>query len=434
MGMTPINDKSALRETKGYVYECVVVDNTTFWKTGKIKIRICRETNNSKEFEDFSKHPEYSNNYNKLNIDEDYSIDNDEYAELSTCMGGAYDAGMFYLPQPNTHGLVTIINSNQQGYDRYVWIGALMTTAPSLNAVLKPVDSTEYIDQINIPRDNDHGFLGGSDETSGTDYEYNNDYYESEYENGYNNKSSNMSKEANQNHTIIFKQKETYWSKDDNGVAQGTIENEDDSKTSLDWKKAKTFNFGVLDKDRVIINHQIYDNDGNRVGYGNFVISNDNGITAEFTKTDSEDGKTIVSKIVADANGTASISSNYKDEVTNEFSATTSQLSISHFNKADNTTSSIIMEKNEAAGNTTMTLSLGSSSKQQLIRLKAGGSSGSDGVDIEVSGDITLNPGKNGKIYLGGGSGTNYLLSYPSNTTSSNIETASIVPVKNILV
>lgn len=434
-------DFSCLPKQSGSIYECVVVDNTTFWKNGKIKIRICRDSNNEPQFNDFSVKPEKSRNYNKIDFREDTEdinmegadvIDNDEYAELSTCIGGAYDSGIFYLPQPNTHGLVAKILCGGSSYQRYVWIGALITTTPSLNGVLKPTDSTEYITQINIPRDNDHGFYGGSDETSGTDNEFNNDYYYSEYENGYNDKKSNMFNKQNQNHAIVFKQKETYWSKDENGVAQGTIDNEEDSKISLDWKKAKTFNFGVLDKDKVVINHQIYDEDGNRVGYGNFIISNDNGITAEFSKTDSEDGKTISSKIIADANGTASISSNYKDEITNEFSATQNQLTISHNNTTDKISSSIIMEKSETSGNTTMTLSLTGNSKEQTIRLKTG--SDSSGIDIETSGDISLSPGKSGKIYLGGGSGTNYLLSYPSNMTSSNIETASIVPVKNILV
>ena len=84
-------------ERAGAVFECVVVDNTCFWKTGRIKIRICKSTSIAEGAEDFSINPKYSRNYNKENfggnedenLEGDGIIDHDDYAELSTCIGGA---------------------------------------------------------------------------------------------------------------------------------------------------------------------------------------------------------------------------------------------------------------------------------------------------------------------------------------------------------
>lgn len=403
-------------ERSGAVFECVVVDNTCFWKTGRIKIRICKSTSVSEGAEDFSINPQYSRNYNKENfggnedenLEGDGVIDHDDYAELSTCMGGAYDAGMFYLPQPNTHGLVTNIYCAGMNKPRYVWIGALMTTNPAYNVVLNPVDEADYISDINMPSDN------------------------LDTHNGLNSSQLNLEKPENRNHAIIFKQKETYWSKDDKGMASDRIQNNDDSKESLNWGKVPTLNMAVIDKSRTFITHNMYDKDNNYLGVAKIDIDNENGVSINFNKT--QDDEYFEASMEILTNGTAKLTSNYNNKIMNKFEATPEDLTILH--KEDDAEGSIVLTKglNPDDGHI-LTLSLkNAGDKTETIELKKGM------INIISSKDITLNPGPgSGNIIIGGGSGTNYLLAYPSNGIGgsgaiSNFEAGSVVACTKIRV
>lgn len=392
------------------IFECVVVDNTCFWKNGRIKIRIYKTGNDG--LEDFSIAPKKSRNFNKENFGEnkdenlegDGVIDHDDFAELSTCMGGAYDAGVFYLPQPNTHGLVSTIFMPGANKPRYVWLGALITSFPE-NPVLKPTADTEYIDKINIPSD------------------------DIDTHNGFENKKDAFVKPENKNHAIIFKQKETYWSKDKDGIAQDLIDNESDTEKSMSWGEAPTLNMAVIDKSRTFIIHNMYDKEDNYLGQAHIKIDNDEGVSIKFNKSTDNENYEASMEILTD--GTASLTSNYNDKVINKFEATTEELTILH--KEDKVEGSITLSKGLDGSNHVLALSLTQNSKTESIELKKGM------VNITTSGDITLNTGNNGSIFIGGGSGTNYLLSYPSNGIAgsgaiSNFEAGSVVACTKIRV
>lgn len=400
-------------EKSASVFECVVVDNTCFWKTGRIKVRICKSTTVAEGAEDFCKNPKYSRNYNKEaignsvdeNMDGDGFIDHDDYAELSTCIGGAFDAGMFYLPQPNTHGLVTNIYSAGNNKPRYVWIGALMTTDPAFNQVVNPTDESDFVNTINIPSD------------------------DLDTHNGFNLSQPNLVYPENRNHAIVFKQKETFWSKDKNGIAQSQITDEEVAKENLNWSKVKTLNMAVIDKSRTFITHNMFDKDDNYIGQAHISIDNGNGISIKFNKT--ENNEVIESAMEILNNGTASLTSNYNNKIINKFEATTEDLTILH--KEENAEGSIVLSKGLDTNEHVLNLTLNQSGKTENIELKKGM------ININTSGDITLNPGPKGNLFIGGGSGTNYLLSYPSNGIGgngaiSNFEAGSVVACTRIRV
>ena len=390
------------------IYECVVVDNTCFWKNGRIKVRINRD---NQGLEDFAKDPKKSRNFNKEkygenddeNLEGDGVIDHDDYAELSTCMGGAYDAGVFYLPQPNTKGLISTIYTAGAYKPRYVWLGALIPTYPE-NPALRPTDKNDYIETINIPSDS------------------------LDNKNGYNNQKENFVKTENKNHAIVFKQKETYWSKKD-GIVQDLINDEEETKKSIDWKEAPTLNMAVIDKSRTFIVHNMYDKDDNYLGQAHISIDNEEGVSIKFEK--STDNENYEASMEILTNGTASLTSNYNDKIINKFEATTEELTILH--KEEKVEGSISLSKGIGGGDHILSLSLTQNNKTENIELKKGM------INLNTSGDITLNTGNNGSIFIGGGSGTNYLLSYPSNGIAgsgaiSNFEASSVVACTKIRV
>jgi hypothetical protein len=118
----------------------------------------------------------------------------------------------------------------------------------------------------------------------------------------------------------------------------------------------------------------------------------------------------------------------------NKFEATPEDLTILH--KEDDAEGSIVLTKglNPDDGHI-LTLSLkNKGDKTETIELKKGM------INIISSKDITLNPGPgSGNIIIGGGSGTNYLLAYPSNGIGgsgaiSNFEAGSVVACTKIRV
>lgn len=406
------------------VFECVVVDNTTFWKNGRIKIRLCLETNAGEGFKDFSENPEFSRNFNKevfgdnqdKNLEGEGVVDHDNYAELSTCMGGAFDSGVFYLPQPNTRGLVTRIYSPAANIPRYVWIGALVSTSPSLNPIIEPKSESEYIQQINIPSDSE------------------------ENKNGFNNARPNMVVPENKNHAILFKQKETFWSKDENGNTLGTIEDNDKSKKNLSWEETPTFNMAVIDKTRTFLIHNMYDKTDKFLGQAKISIDNSEGISITFDKV--EDDKSFTGSMEILTNGTARLKSEYNSEIINTFEASSTTLDIRH---RDKDIEGAITLSGKATGDPGGVLSIAledkKSSSTSNIELKTGEGPRKDKsmININSSGNITLNPGPNQELFIGGGSGTNYLLAYPTAGVAnsgaiSNFEASSIVACPNIRV
>ena len=213
------------------IYECLVIDNQCFWKTGRIKVRISKGVGQLEFLKDMSINPQESlEDFSGFKItdpdtDETDIIETDSYAELSTCMGGAFDAGVFYLPQPNTRGLVAEIPV-AGSTPRYVWMGALIQTdpvnGPLANQVLAPNDKF-----LKENSEEEQNLMNSMD-------------------------SPNLDVPENANHTFIFKQKETSIARDDSGEIDY-----EQSKETLDWKKAQTYNLAVVDKSRVFIIHSL---------------------------------------------------------------------------------------------------------------------------------------------------------------------------------
>lgn len=401
---------------EGVVYQCKVIDNSVFWKTGKIKVRICLSIGDlvTPRFKDFSEAPQDSLDNGKFKLDEEESsnIEMDTYAELSTCMGGAYDSGVFYLPQPNSYGLVTRIYSESETKPRFVWLGALITMDP-LNGVIDPTDDANSVTQIDIPTD------------------------DISTHNGVENKNVNFVNSKNKNHAIVFKQKETYWSKDEDGITNGEIEDEDETKKSLDWRQAETINMAALDKDKVILVHNMVDDDNNKIGEAQISIDNKKGISIKFEKNPTENEEKYIASMELLNDGTATLISELDEgRVTNRFEATTEKLNIEH--RTDDTVGRVFVGT-ENLGNTQtekqmkieFTDGQGQGAKQQTIVLSK------SKIDITCTGDIQLNP--EGNITIGAGTSGNYLLAYPSagiadSGAISNFEASSVVAVKKIRV
>lgn len=385
----------------GTIYECLVIDNTCFWENGRIRVRLCTDSNTGGVVSDLSINPSQSlkdgiSNYGESE-DENFKGDGitimDTYAELSTCFGGSFDHGVFTLPQPNTHGLVSKMYSEGLNKPRWVWLGALVRINPTLNAELHPVDKADMIQDISIPSDS------------------------IDMKNGFNSGEDNFSYPKNKNHAIIMKQKETYWSKDEDGKNSDNI-NDDSSKT-LSFQEAKTLNMAVVDKNRTFIIHEMYDDDNNYIGRASITIDNDVGISVKFAKNGDDKYESSM-EILND--GTAKLESNYNDKVVNKFSADTEKLEINHKDEKleggiyiGDTTSGESTEK-------TMKISVRADGAEESIVMKK------NKIDINVDGGSVAISAKD--IALGSGDG--YVLTSKTPGTISNFENVSFTALKGV--
>ena len=386
------------------IYECLVIDNQCFWKTGRIKVRISKGVGQLEFLKDMSINPQESlEDFSGFKItdpdtDETDIIETDSYAELSTCMGGAFDAGVFYLPQPNTRGLVAEIPV-AGSTPRYVWMGALIQTdpvnGPLANQVLAPNDRF-----LKENSEEEQNLMNSMD-------------------------SPNLDVPENANHTFIFKQKETSIARDDSGEIDY-----EQSKETLDWKKAQTYNLAVVDKSRVFIIHEIYGEDGEQVGTAKISINNTDGVVVSFDKTGEDEEYN--SKLVLDTKGNCSLT-NTAGKITNKFEATPEDLIVYHANDKFNAQLGMTQDINNGEGRIDLVLKRNASSVESSISIhkdEAGGAN--DTIDITSSGNISINPGANGKVTIGGGSGTGFLLVASHPGAISNFENETFTAVENI--
>ena len=94
------------------LHECLVIDNSNFFKNGTIRVRIKTFVLDSSSMMDMSLDPGESINY-FANLR--YELDrtgakvlkyDDEDVLVASPMGTAFDYGLFYIPQINTRGIV----------------------------------------------------------------------------------------------------------------------------------------------------------------------------------------------------------------------------------------------------------------------------------------------------------------------------------------
>jgi hypothetical protein len=387
------------------IYECLVIDNKCFWKTGKIKVRVSKGIGQTEFLKDMSTNPQESlEDFSGFKItdpdtDETEIVETDSYAELSTCMGGAFDSGVFYLPQPNTRGLVAEIPV-AGSTPRYVWMGAIMV-----------------IDPVNGPLANQ--ILGPNDRFTKENNEDNQNLMNSM-------NSPNLDIPENANHAFIFKQKETSIARDDSDEIDF-----EQSKETLDWKKVPTYNMAVIDKSRVFLIHEIYDDEGTDLGTAKISIDNTDGVVISFDRNGENEDETSYSKMILDTKGNCSLT-NTSGKITNKFEATPEDLLIYHANDKFNAQIGMTQDMNDGEGRLDMVLKRNSSSVESSVSIHKNQAGSNDVIDITSSGDITINPGANGKLTFGGGSGTGYLLVATHPGAISNFENETFTAVENI--
>ena len=88
---------------------------------------------------------------------------------------------------------------------------------------------------------------------------------------------------------------------------------------------------------------------------------------------------------------------------------------------------------NNGEGRIDLVLKRNASSVESSISIhkdEAGGAN--DTIDITSSGNISINPGANGKVTIGGGSGTGFLLVASHPGAISNFENETFTAVENI--
>lgn len=203
------------------VYEALVIDNANFAKKGTIRVRIQQRCATPTLMRDLSENPkrsidEFGNQQYVTRNGENVFTYVDTDVKVSSLMGGGYDYGIFYLPQPNSWGLVAQIGDpwNESSRDNFVWIGALYQR----NALTG---------NIHVPNSD---LVSSKDGVEGG-----------------NAFSSNFSS------TFIMKTKTTE-------IAGGAENiNQEESKKTLNFKNRPTENLIVIDKDQIQIIHNVLD-------------------------------------------------------------------------------------------------------------------------------------------------------------------------------
>lgn len=389
------------------IYECLVIDNECFWQMGKIKVRVSKGIGQMELLKEMSQDPQQTiEEYSGMKIvdpdtDETDIVETDTYAELSTCAGG-FDAGIFMLPQPNTRGLVAEIPC-AGSTPRYVWMGALMITDPASGPIADVINgpNDRIPEDPNEPKDDEMNLMNSF-------------------------KQPNLDNPKDANHIFIFKQKETKISKDDDG----NIDFEE-SKNSLDWKKARPYNLAVIDRARTFITHQIIDDEGTLQGIATISINNNDGVVISFKKSD--DDTTYESKMVLDLEGNCSLE-NTNGKITNKFEATPNDLIIYHANDKFNAQLGMTQDNNDGEGRIDLVLKRNSSNVESSLSIHKKAGSNQDTIDITSSGDITLNPGTGCKLNLGGGTGVGYILTATHPGSISNFENETFTAVENVTI
>lgn len=201
------------------IYEALVIDNSNFINKGTIRVRIKQMSLSPTITRDLSVDPTKSidtfgnQKWVERNGEKVFTyVDTD--VKVSSPIGGGYDYGVFYLPQPNSWGLVASIGDSwsESSRDNYVWLGALYQR--DINNGDINIPSSEVLTKSNGV---EHG-------------------------------ETNLN---NFNSTFVFKTKTT-------SISGGAEEiDQKESQKTLDWKKRPTENLIIIDKDKIQVCHNI---------------------------------------------------------------------------------------------------------------------------------------------------------------------------------
>lgn len=125
------------------IYQAIVTDNSDFYSTGRIKVRVQNFYNGKLNWD-------LSQGYNAKEFPKD--ILEDISALIYTPIGGGSGHGLFALPQVNSVGVVQYLNGN---INKPMWMGSFFnpTIDPDTGKVLK----------VNVPNDNPQQEGSGSD-------------------------------------------------------------------------------------------------------------------------------------------------------------------------------------------------------------------------------------------------------------------------------
>lgn len=335
------------------IYEALVIDNSGFIEKGTIRVRIKQSCISPSMLKDLSENPTYS--IDKCGGQRWYQTEKekkfiytDTDVKVSSGIGGGYDYGLFYLPQPNSWGLVAKIGDpwDSKTTDDYVWIGALYQR----DLITK---------SINIPSDTMNNKNGVEDSIANI---------------------SNVSS------AIVLKTKTT--------SITGGAENidQDKSRESLNFKKRPVENLVVIDKDKIQIVHNVGDNEEKIVATETLNIDADGFV---INHKDEKSGN--VSRISLDNSGNFLIQKE-ADDADITFSGDGEGVNIDYVDSKQNGANVKIGKKDTSLGGdnkTEIDLTAFSGSGSCSIRIK------DNGISVESSKDVTIAPGSGGKVNLG---------------------------------
>ena len=259
------------------IYEARVIDNSEFYTTGKIWVRIKEKTFIKANYADLSKKPELIEDFVSKETDDSGNetlVHQDFPCYLYSPMGGGFDFGIFNLPQVNSTGIVAEVGETYVPNKKvYVWLGT----------VFKPT----ALKTLTIPNPtltDSNGIVQGESQMGDLD-----------------------------GNAIVIKTRSTNL-EDPTDVA--------DNADELDFEQRPVENLIVLDKNKIVVSHNIIDDDNNILGNEQITLNNDEGLTYQMLKQKSASNTTNVINTMAkiDENGYLKYQQFGKDENNIDFS------------------------------------------------------------------------------------------------------------------
>lgn len=190
-------------------YKAIITDNSDFFKTGKVKVRLAK-------FYTAGMVWDLSSNEKALETFKEFGSDFE--AELFSPLGGGRNYGILFVPQINEKGIVFFLG---RGFNKPIWMGSLFEAGR---------DEDNKINHINIPSDLSEA--EGEDSDGSIKKEFNMD-------------AEDESEALEKN--IVIRTKNT------------TYKNEDIKE--LDWQEQRTSNIISIGKKNIKIRH-FNDEDG----------------------------------------------------------------------------------------------------------------------------------------------------------------------------
>lgn len=349
------------------IFEAMVIDNSDFFKTGKVRVRINNERLFNEDMRDLSIDPDVSinkagNEHLEIDGDQKELKHSDVMAYVSTgTIGCSYDSGMFIIPQPNTYGLVARLGYSFDDY-KYVWLSGIIKFNELEKTIDGPSDSREK-----------QNILSAEDISE---------------ENG---PTPNLKNPYN---AFVYKQKETHIVRnDDDSISE-------ESKTTLNWEARDLQNMVVVDKSKIYVYHNIINKDDETEGSAVISVDNNNGISISYINEEKDNR----SKFDLKADGSFSITNScHKNvDVDNEVSGGLEGMTINH--RHDGVSTMIYMGETQGptGGDKDARVEI-SVAKQGNKTPEQISMSAKNGINISSNGHISINPGPNGQLTLGTG-------------------------------